>query len=215
MEMAVRSMETAVMAMESMEMAPGALPRPRRVPEQRLLSPESRRWRRRSCGTSSGKIPIPLGFRLRKDLYRRRGGVRGQPWPTHQGVAHPRGHSRHHMVWLPLPPPLRLSFGLRLVSGKNRRFGLHFVPFREYFWYVSNISIIFYAPCLFMHHLHYVLLYFVAFLCDFRNKPIDKMPQCQLLVFLLFLCFRKVTQKLMRADNHPVGNSKRKVWWAQ
>ena len=29
-----------VMAVESMEMAPGAIPRPGRVPEQRLLSPE-------------------------------------------------------------------------------------------------------------------------------------------------------------------------------
>jgi hypothetical protein len=34
MEMAVKSMEMAV------EMAPGATPRPGRVPEQRLLSPE-------------------------------------------------------------------------------------------------------------------------------------------------------------------------------
>jgi hypothetical protein len=40
MEMAVKSMEMAVEVMESMEMAPGALPRPDRVPEQRLLSPE-------------------------------------------------------------------------------------------------------------------------------------------------------------------------------
>jgi hypothetical protein len=37
MEMAVKSMETAV---ESREMALGALPHPGRVPEQRLLSPE-------------------------------------------------------------------------------------------------------------------------------------------------------------------------------
>jgi hypothetical protein len=37
MEMAVKSME---MAVESMEMAPRELPRPGRVPEQRLLSPE-------------------------------------------------------------------------------------------------------------------------------------------------------------------------------
>ena len=59
MEMAVRSMETVEMAME---MAPGALPRPGRVPEQRLLSPEIRRRRRRSCGTVSGKLPNPLGF---------------------------------------------------------------------------------------------------------------------------------------------------------
>jgi hypothetical protein len=40
MEMAVKSMETAVEAMESMETAPGVLPRPGRVPEQRLLSSE-------------------------------------------------------------------------------------------------------------------------------------------------------------------------------
>jgi hypothetical protein len=33
MKMAVKSMETAVEAMESMEMAPGTLPRPGRVPE--------------------------------------------------------------------------------------------------------------------------------------------------------------------------------------
>jgi hypothetical protein len=60
--MAVRSMETAETAMETNGDGPGALPHPGRVPEQRLLSPKIRRWRRRSCGTPSGKLPIPLGF---------------------------------------------------------------------------------------------------------------------------------------------------------
>jgi hypothetical protein len=36
-------------------------------------------------------------------------------------------------------------------------------------WYVSNVSIIFDAPCLFIHHLLWVLLHIVAFLCIFRN----------------------------------------------
>jgi hypothetical protein len=36
-------------------------------------------------------------------------------------------------------------------------------------WYVSNVSIIFYAPCLFLHHLPTVSLHFVALLCIFRN----------------------------------------------
>jgi hypothetical protein len=36
-------------------------------------------------------------------------------------------------------------------------------------WYVSNVSKIFDAPCLFLHHLLSVLLHFVAFLCVFRN----------------------------------------------
>jgi hypothetical protein len=39
-----------------MEMAPGALPRPGRVPEQRLLSPEIRWRRRRSYETLSEKL---------------------------------------------------------------------------------------------------------------------------------------------------------------
>jgi hypothetical protein len=36
-------------------------------------------------------------------------------------------------------------------------------------WYISNVSIIFDAPCLFMHHLLCVLLHFVAFLCIFQK----------------------------------------------
>jgi hypothetical protein len=36
-------------------------------------------------------------------------------------------------------------------------------------WYVSNVSTIFDAPCLFLHHLPNVLLHFVALLCIFRN----------------------------------------------
>jgi hypothetical protein len=43
-------------------MAPGVLPRPGRVPEQRLLSPEIRRWRRQSYGTVLEISPTPLGF---------------------------------------------------------------------------------------------------------------------------------------------------------
>jgi hypothetical protein len=43
-------------------MAPGALPRPGRVPEQRLLSPEIRRWRQWSYRTLSGNLLIVLGF---------------------------------------------------------------------------------------------------------------------------------------------------------
>jgi hypothetical protein len=36
-------------------------------------------------------------------------------------------------------------------------------------WYVSNVSIIFDASCLFIHNLLCVLLHFVAFLCIFWN----------------------------------------------
>jgi hypothetical protein len=35
--------------------------------------------------------------------------------------------------------------------------------------HVLDPTIIFYTPCLFMHHLLCVLLHFVVFLCIFRN----------------------------------------------
>jgi hypothetical protein len=55
------------MAVESMEMAPRAIPHPGRVPEQRLMSPEiGLRWLRH-CGTLSEKTPIDLGFSRRGD----------------------------------------------------------------------------------------------------------------------------------------------------
>jgi hypothetical protein len=53
------------------------------VPEQRFLSPEIRRWRRRSCRTSSQKTPTNLGFGVREAFYRRRGAARrgrATPW---------------------------------------------------------------------------------------------------------------------------------------
>jgi hypothetical protein len=43
-------------------MALGALPRPGRVPEQRLLSPEIRRRRWQSCRTALQTSPIVLRF---------------------------------------------------------------------------------------------------------------------------------------------------------
>jgi hypothetical protein len=50
------------MAVESMEMALGAIPHPGRVPEQRLLSPEiGLRWRR-CCKTCHGQRLDNLGF---------------------------------------------------------------------------------------------------------------------------------------------------------
>jgi hypothetical protein len=131
-EMAVKSMEMAVEATASMEMAPGVLPRPGRVPEQRLLSLEIRRWRRRSCGTSSGKLPIDLGFSV-ESLY-----IGGETASEGDQGAHTIGWRAPGVTRTALGcgrplAPLRLSFSLRLASGKNRRFGLCFFQFQEYF----------------------------------------------------------------------------------
>jgi hypothetical protein len=68
-------------------MAPGALPHPDRVPEQRLLSPEIRRQWRQSCGTLSGNLPTPLGFSIPR-LYIGKGASSG----GNQGLLTPGGH---------------------------------------------------------------------------------------------------------------------------
>jgi hypothetical protein len=108
-----------VEATASMEMASGALPRPDRVPEQRLLSPEIRQWRRQSCGTSFGKLPIDLGFSVGR-LY-----IGGEAASKGNQGAHTIGWCApgvtHAALGCGRPlAPLWLSFGLRPSSGKIR-----------------------------------------------------------------------------------------------
>jgi hypothetical protein len=105
-----------------------------------------------------------------------RRGARG--WPHHRG-AWPSPCPRLHMVRPPwstsddAPSPIRsLPMENPKTMGKISR---RVLQLRRH-WYVSNVSIIFCAPCLFLHHLPCVSLHIVVFLCDFRNQPIDKMP---------------------------------------
>jgi hypothetical protein len=65
-------------------------------------------------------------------LYRRRGVVRGQPGAPHTRVVRP-GPGPRHLCVRAASGPLRLSFGLREASGKNKTSGTCFVQFREYF----------------------------------------------------------------------------------
>jgi hypothetical protein len=102
------------MAVESMEMAPGAIPRPDRVSKQRLLCPELRLQRRWRCGTLSGKTPIHLWFLRRRDYIggRAMSGV-------DQGATPPGGMARGGAPYgVPASWPLRLPFGLRLMPRK-------------------------------------------------------------------------------------------------
>jgi hypothetical protein len=116
MEMAVKSMETVETVME---MAPGALPRPGRVPEQRLLSPEIHRRRRRSYGTLLEISPPPLGFSVSRLLIGEGASSGGdQGLLTTGGRGQGLGHAPS-LCGQPLAP-LRLSFGPRPSSGKNK-----------------------------------------------------------------------------------------------
>jgi hypothetical protein len=115
--MAVKSMEMAKEATASMEMAPGALPRPGRVLEQRLLSPKICLRRRRRCGTVLGKTLIVLGFSFGRLFI---GG--GAASEGHQGGLTTPGHSQEGgalahakgALW----PPSSSRLVLVLPSGK-------------------------------------------------------------------------------------------------
>jgi hypothetical protein len=103
-----------------------------RVPEQRLLSPEIRRWWQPSCGTLSRKLPIVLGFSVGRLLIGEGVSSGGGPGGLTTGG---RGQGLGHApLWCGQPlAPLRLPFGPRPPSGKNRSFQTCFVQFREYF----------------------------------------------------------------------------------
>jgi hypothetical protein len=75
------------MAVESMEIAPGAIPHPGRVLEQRLLSPEiDLRWRPH-YGTFRGSILITLGFSRQRQFIGGRAMSEGTQGPTPPGGA--------------------------------------------------------------------------------------------------------------------------------
>jgi hypothetical protein len=113
-------------------MAPGALPRPGRVPEQRLLSPKICLRRQRCCGTVLGKMPIVLGFFIGRLLI-----GEGASSEVDQGGLTMGGHGQglgRAPLWCGQPlAPLRLPFGHRSSSGKNKTSRTCFVQFREYF----------------------------------------------------------------------------------
>jgi hypothetical protein len=97
-------------------MAPGALPRPSRVPEQRLLSPEIRRWQRRNCGTLSGNLPTLLGFSVPRLYIGEGASSEGEPGALTRG---PRGQGpgRATPACGALVVPLQLFFGSLEASG--------------------------------------------------------------------------------------------------
>jgi hypothetical protein len=123
-------------AVESIKMAPGAIPRPGRVPEQRLLSPEIGLRRRRRCRTLYEKTPIDLGFSRRRDYIGGRAMLGGGPGGHTTWWRGQRGGGAPYGVPICWPPPSPLWTPCRV--RKNRNFMLCFVQFREYF--VCNFS---------------------------------------------------------------------------
>jgi hypothetical protein len=83
----------------------------------------------RNC---SGKNADSFRVFRREVSYRQRGVVRGGPGWSHHRWAR-LGARPRPLVVRPASGPLRLPFGPRPSSGKNRSSGTCFVQFREYF----------------------------------------------------------------------------------
>jgi hypothetical protein len=64
-------------------------------------------------------------------------------------------------------------------------------------WYVSNVSIIFDAPCLFIHHLLCVLLHFVAFYAFSRTNLLTRCHSASSLFFPIFVFQKSYTGNIL------------------
>jgi hypothetical protein len=130
--MAVRSMETAKTAMETDGDGSGGTSLSRQGAGTETSVPWNSSVAAAELRNCSGKNDDYFKVFRREALYRRRGVVRSGPgWPHHRW-ARPGAGSRSLVVRL-APGPLRLIFGPRPSSEKNRSLGLRFVQFREYF----------------------------------------------------------------------------------
>jgi hypothetical protein len=97
-------------------MAPGALPHPGKVSEQRLLSPEIRWRQRRSCRTLSQKLPIVLGFSVGRLLIGEGALLEVDQGGLTMGGRGPGLGCAPLLCGQPLAP-LRLPFGPHPLSG--------------------------------------------------------------------------------------------------
>jgi hypothetical protein len=64
-------------------------------------------------------------------------------------------------------------------------------------WYVSNVSIIFDAPCLFIRHLLCVLLHFMAFLCIFGTNLLTRCHSASSLFSAIFVFQKSYTWNIL------------------
>jgi hypothetical protein len=132
MEMAVRSMETTEMAMETDGDGSGGTSPSRQGAETETSVPRNSSAAVAELRNYSGNFADWFRVFRREASYRRRGVVRRRPGGLTIGG---RGQGLGRAPsWCGQPlAPLRLSFGLRSSSGKNKTSGTCFVQFREYF----------------------------------------------------------------------------------
>jgi hypothetical protein len=132
MEMAVRSMETVETVMETDGDGSRGTSPSRQGAGTETSIPQNLSSTAAALWNCYGKNADWFRVFHREALYRQRGIVRGRPrWP-HNGWA--RLGAGSCPLWCSQPlAPLRLPFGPRPLSGKNRSFRTCFIQFWEYF----------------------------------------------------------------------------------
>jgi hypothetical protein len=130
MEMAVRSMETVETAMETDEDGSGGTSLFWQGAGTETSVPRNSSVATAELRNSFWKFADSPRVFCQEAFYRRRGIVRRRPGGYHHREARPGAGPRPLMVRL---APLRLSFGPRPLSRKNRSLGTCFVQFQEYF----------------------------------------------------------------------------------
>jgi hypothetical protein len=132
MEMAVRSIETVETVMETDGDGSGGTSPSRQGARIETFVPRNLSSMAVELWNCSGKNADCFRVFRWEDSYRRRAIVRGGPeWPHHGWAQLGAGSCP---LWCGQPlAPLRLPFGPRPSSRKNRSFRTCFVQFREYF----------------------------------------------------------------------------------
>jgi hypothetical protein len=128
----VRSMEMAETAMETDGDGSGGTSPSRQGAETETSIPQNSSVVAAELRNSFWKFADCFRVFCREASYRRRGIVIGGPGAPHNGWAWPGARPRPLLCGQPLAP-LRLPFGPRPSSKKNRSSKTCFVQFREYF----------------------------------------------------------------------------------
>jgi hypothetical protein len=74
-------------------------------------------------------------------------------------------------------------------------------------WYVSNVSLIFYAPCLFIHHLLWDLLHFVHFYAFFGTNLLIRCHSASSLFSAIFVFQKSYTRNILRIGQNKSRTS--------
>jgi hypothetical protein len=125
-------------------------------------------------------------------------------WAVDQEYASPSTNHiyLHRWIWG------AISKMMSPVLGESTRAMQRLQRYHKHQWYVSNVSIIFDAPCLFLHHLLSVSLHFVAFLCISEPNLLTRCHSASSLFSAVFVFQKSYTGNILRIGRNKSRTSR-------